>query len=293
MKLSLAQYNVENLFGQRDITNPGRQRPKTERSLNSLAESIERMDADVITMQELSSQETLEKDLLSLRDLKEKYPYVGFIKGNDPRGINVGVISKYPFNAVVSHKDTEIPLADGSKGTTKFSRDLLRVDINTDSDPDTELSVYTTHSKSRRPADAGSINSDLRRLSEATAIRSIVESEMKEFPSRMWVVTGDMNDGTDDASVQAMLNPKNGGEKWIDSLQHLPANERLTWPSNPTHTRFPAVQFDHVITAESKKDQILSSNPVRYNESIDSDTKWVSSSASDHLPVLSQLEIKD
>lgn len=292
MQISLAQYNVHNLFGTRDITDPSRQRPKSERSLDALAESIERMDADVMTFQELSSKETLEADLLSRRDLREKYPYVGFIQGNDKRGINVGVVSKYPFNAVVSHKDEVVPLADGS-GNTKFSRDLLRVDINADNDPDTELSVYTTHLKSRRPASGGAINSDLQRLSEATAAREIIEKEMKPFPSRMWVVTGDLNDGTEDASVQSMLNPKDGGEKWVDSLASYPKDQRATWPANPTDTRFAPVQFDHVIVAESKKDQLISSEPVRYNESIDSDTKWVSSTASDHLPVLSKFEIRD
>ena len=61
---------------ERDITPGSRTRPKSERSLAALAESIERLDADVISFQELSSQETLEKDLLSRRDLAEKYPHI-------------------------------------------------------------------------------------------------------------------------------------------------------------------------------------------------------------------------
>jgi endonuclease/exonuclease/phosphatase family metal-dependent hydrolase len=292
MQVSLAQYNVKNLFSQRDITEPKRQHPKSERSLAALAESLERLDADVVTFQELSSQTTLEKDLLSRRELAKKYPNVAWIKGNSDRGINVGIISKYPFNAVVTHKDEPVPLVDGS-GTTKFSRDLLRVDVNTDNDPDTELTVYTTHSKSRLPAKPGEISADTQRISEGTAIRNIVQREMKEFPNRLWVVTGDMNDGTEDASVQAMLNPKDGGEHWVDSLGQLPEAQRNTWPANPTDKRYPPEQFDHVLIAESKKDQMLSSAPVRFEHSLDSDTRFVSSAASDHLPVLSKFEIKD
>lgn len=291
MEVSVATYNVKNLFMERDIGKGSNAKPKPEYSLDALAESLQRMDADVVTLQELSSKETLEADLLSRRDLAEKYPNIAWVEGNSDRGINVGIISKFPFNAVVSHKDAKVPLVDGS-GDTKFSRDLLRVDINTDSDPDTELSVYTTHSKSRRPADPGEINADLQRLSEGTAIRNIVESEMKPFPGRLFVVTGDFNDSHNEPSVKAVLEPKQG-EKYIDSLQHLSEDERHTWPANPNHTRFPAIQFDHMIIPESKKDQLISSEPIRYNQSIDTNTKWVSSTASDHLPILSKFEIRD
>ncbi len=291
MNVSVATYNVKNLFMQRDITDAGRQRPKSERSLAALAESVERMDADVIALQELSSKETLEADLLSRRGLAEKYPHIAYVKSHDPRGINVGVISKYPINEVVSHKDEKFPLVDGS-GQTSFSRDLLRVDINTDDDPDTELSVYTTHSKSRRPSDPGKINSDTQRISEGTAIRNIVEREMKEFPERLFVVTGDFNDSHNDASVKAILEPK-GKERWVDSLEHLSEEDRKTWPANPNDTRFDSVQFDHIIFPESKRGQLISSDKLRFNQSIDSDTRWVSSAASDHLPVIAHFNIKD
>lgn len=293
MNVRVASYNVKNLFMKRDIHPGAHTRPKSERSLAALAESLERIDADVVSLQELASQETLEKDLLSRRGLAEKYPHVAWTKGNDKRGIRVGIISKYPFNAVVNHADSKVPLVDGS-GDVKFSRDLLRVDINLDDDPDTELSVYNSHFKSRRPANPGQINSDLRRLSEGTATRNIVEAEMKDYPNRMFVVTGDFNDNTNDPPVKAILNGDEAGdEKWIDSLDHLAENDRNTWPANPNHKRYPPEQFDHIIYPERFDDQVTRHAPVRFERSIDSDTKWVSSAASDHLPIIADIEIKD
>lgn len=292
MNVRVATYNVKNLFMERDITPGSRTRPKSERSLAALAESVDRMNADVVTFQELSSKETLEKDLLSRRDLSEKYPYVAWTKGNDQRGIRVGIISKYPFTAQVNHADNEFPFVDGS-GTGKFSRDLLRVDINTDSDPEADLTVYTTHLKSRRPADAGETPSDVRRLSEGKAVRDIVEKEMKEFPNRMFVVTGDMNDNTDDPPVQAILNgPKADSEKWIDSLDNLSDEARNTWPANPTDKRFPPEQFDHIIFPSHFNNLVTRHEPVRYGQSLDSDTRWVSSAASDHLPIMVDIDVK-
>lgn len=291
MKVTVGTYNVKNLFMQEDITPGSRTRPKSERSLAALAESIDRLDADVLSLQELSSKETLENHVLSRRGLAEKYPYVAYIKSHDPRGINVGIISKYPFTQVTSHQDEPVKYVDGS-GEGRFSRDLLRVDLNLDKDPEAEMTVYTTHSKSRRPSDPGETSSDIKRLSEATTARQIVEREMKEFPNRFFVVTGDLNDNTDDASVQALLNPKSG-EPWLDSLDHLSEKERNTWPANPnqTHGHDPE-QFDHIIYAERFDSQLIDSKPMRFTQSIDSDTKWVSSTASDHLPVLAQFEVK-
>lgn len=290
--VTVASINAHNLFGPNDIKGGSRDRVKSERSVNALAEQIDRLDADVVTLQELTSQESLESLVLSRRDLAEKYPHIALVPSHDHRGINVGVISKFPFNAVVSHKDTEFPLTDGS-GNGNFSRDFLRVDVNTDSDPDTELSVYTTHSKSRRPTDSGP-SAETIRESQAQAMRQIAESEMKEYPSRLFVLTGDFNDGFADKSVQSILNPKDGGEKWLDSLDHLPDADRNTWPSNPTKVgKFPAIQFDHIIYPSRFDSQLVSSDKVRFEQSDESDTKWVTSAASDHLPVVAKFEIRD
>ena len=288
--ITIATYNVKNLFMEQDITPGSRTRPKSQRSLDALAESIDRLDADVLSLQELSSLETLKEHLLSRRQLADKYPHVAYVRGNDERGIQLGILSKYPLNQVVTHKDSEFPLADGS-GSARFSRDFLRVDVNTDEDPDTELTVYNTHSKSRRPAEAGQVDSDTKRLSEAKAMREIAEREMKPYPSRLFVLTGDYNDNTDDASVQAILNPTHG-EPWLDSLDHLPAESRNTWPANPNKAgAYSPEQFDHIVYPKRFDPQLVSSRPVRFGPSIDSDTRWISSAASDHLPVVAEFQL--
>lgn len=297
MNVRVASYNVKNLFAQRDLKPGGHTRTKDPVSIDALAESLERMDADVVTLQELSSKETLETELLGRRNLSEKYPHIAWTKGNDERGIRVGIISKYPFTLIKNNTDTPVPLADGSGENLRFSRDLLRVDINTDADPEAELTVYNSHFKSRRPADPGEINSDLRRLSEGKATRSIVESEMKEFPNRMFVVTGDFNDNTDDPPVQAILNGEGAdAEQWVDSLDHLPENQRITWPVHPRkNSRFGPEQFDHIIYPQRLDDQVTRHEPIKYEASIDQDAKyrWTSSKASDHKPIMVDIDIKD
>ena len=154
----------------------------------------------------------------------------------------------------------EAPLADGSGEEAKFSRDFLRVDVDVDGVPGADLSLYTTHSKSRRPAAPGQVSADTRRLSEGRAMRDIAEKEMKEFPGRLFVLTGDFNDNTDDASVQAVLNPGGGREEWVDSLAGKPDSERNTWPANPNRSNgFAPEQFDHMIFPKSMSDRLVES----------------------------------
>ncbi len=289
--VTVGSYNVKNLFAKEDIAPGNRTRPKPEFELDALSRVLKNADADVVALQELSSEKTL-KSFMKQYGLDEIYPNVAHINGNSDRGINVGLISKYPFETVITHKDQEFPLIDGS-GNTKFSRDLLRVDINTDGKPGAELTVYNTHSKSRRPSEGPGPSSDTQRASEGRAMRQIVDQEMKPFPNRLFVMTGDWNDNTDDASVQEVLNPKSG-EKFLDSLAHLPADERNTWPANPnaTHGHDPE-QFDHIVYAESKADQMLSSAIHRYDATPDGKYKWLSSAASDHLMISAKFQIKE
>ncbi len=288
--LKVGSYNVQNLFARRDLPEGHTGRPKSEWSQGALAEVLDTVDADVVALQELSSEKTL-REFMANHKLNEKYPHVVHVPSHDQRGINVGFISKYPVVSYTTHVDTKFPVADGSGKEIGFSRDLLRVDLDLNGDSEADVTVYTTHSKSRRPSEHG-MDSDLRRLSEGQAIRNIVESEMEEFPNRFFVVTGDFNDGTPDPSVQAVLNPADGRERWIDSLEHLPVKERQTWPANPNKSwGFDPVQLDHIIYPESQAGAVKGSEIHRLGQSKDGTYRWLSSSASDHHMISADFEI--
>lgn len=286
--VTVGSYNVKNMFAKEDLVD-GKTRPKPESELEALSRVIKNVDADVVSLQELSSAKTLNK-FMTEHGLDKMYPYVAHIPGNSTRNINVGVISKYPFETVVTHKDNTFPFIDGS-GDTKFSRDVLRVDVEIDGKPGADLTVYNTHAKSRLPAKPGEVDSDTQRISEAREMRRLVESEMKPYPNRLFVMTGDWNDNTDDKSVQEVLNPK-VGEKYLDSLDHLADNERNTWPANPTQTHgHDPEQFDHIVYAESKDGQLVESHVHRFGATPDGKYKWLSSAASDHLMISAKFKL--
>ncbi|MBQ7529013.1 endonuclease/exonuclease/phosphatase family protein [bacterium] len=272
--LIVGTYNVQNMFTRADIRHGMKIPVKSRTSLNALAENIRQADADIVALQECTSRQTL-SDFLENHNLSENYPHIAHVSGNDFRGVNVAVISKYPFTEVTSHKDVRFPLVDGS-GEGKFSRDFLRVDVDINGNNEADFTLYTAHSRSRLPV--GSVKAEVKRISEAKAMREIAESEMKRYPQRLFVITGDLNDGSQDTSLQTLLKPSSEQEEWVDSLADKPREEQITWPSyRSKYNDYPAEQLDHIIFPKSAQKQLANSKVNCYNNN-----------ASDHFLLTSE-----
>ena len=216
----VASYNVENLFDA--VDDPARKDegtpPKDVEAMRKLAQTMKKVDADVVTMQEVENLDVLNQFLD--QNLPGLYPYRVLVEGNDERGIDVAIASKYPIQKVTSHKDDRFPLP-GGKGTTTFRRDLLRADVQVGAYP---FSVYTTHFK----AQGGGQRADDVRLAEAREARRLVQEEMKAYPGQRYVLTGDFNDTPDSAVGKVFLNPGEG--HFEDALQGIPPGQRITHP---------------------------------------------------------------
>ncbi len=218
----VASYNVENLFDA--VDDPDRKDedtpPKDVEAMRKLAQTLKKADADVVALQEVENLQILNQILD--QNLPGLYPYRALVEGNDSRGIDVAVVSKHPIQNVQSHKDNRFPLP-GGKGTTNFKRDLLRADVQVGSYP---VSVYTTHFK----AQAGGPKADAVRLAEALETRRIVQEEMKAWPGRRYVVTGDFNDTPDSDVGRALVTPGKDGFALKDALAGVPPGQRITHP---------------------------------------------------------------
>ncbi len=281
MKLTVGQYNIRNWFAPEDENPELGKRAKPQWSIDKMVANIDRSGADVLTLQEVGT--SLENVKAVLGD---RYPHIAMADTNDKRGVHVVIASKYPITRVVTHTSERFPLADGTSDT-QFSRDLLRADIDVKGIP---FTVYTTHGKSRRvyaaddPAHPGGDNPDNQRIGEGRAIADIVSREMKDFPGRLYIVTGDLNDGTEDPSVQAILNPPRG-PKLFDTLNGMPEKDRRTWPADPNkgHGHAPE-QFDHILVPQDQKEKVLDSYIV--------DIPGISIPASDHLELVAEFDLK-
>ena len=99
-----------------------RGKPAAERAL--LVERIRRIDLDVLAVQEVEDVDTLRAFVRD--DLGGLYPHVVLVEGDDPRLIDVGLLSKLPLGGITSWQATPDP-ADPARPL--FSRDLLQVEV--------------------------------------------------------------------------------------------------------------------------------------------------------------------
>lgn len=262
---TLVTYNMKNFFDGYDQDPKKGSTEKPVWETNAITKVVARSGAEVVTAQEVENEGVLQR-------WPEQLPNVTAPGTNDKRGIHLGVLSKYPMLNVVTHKDARL------EGDRSFSRDLLRVDLDVQGEV---VSVYTTHSINRR-TDEKAAEADQQRLAEATAIKEIVSREMEPFPNRLYVITGDFNDTTEDPTLQALLNGP--GDKLMDTLSGQAAKERVTWPANPQKAgKYPPGQFDHILIPEKFKDRLIDSQVLDYRE--------MTQNASDHKPIRVRLKV--
>lgn len=89
-----------------------------------IARRIRDMDVDVLAVQEVEHIEILRA--FNRDHLGGLYRHVALIEGNDPRMIDVGLLSKLPLGPIVSHQSATHPDAPQDR---VFGRDLLGVRI--------------------------------------------------------------------------------------------------------------------------------------------------------------------
>ncbi|MBT9586783.1 endonuclease/exonuclease/phosphatase family protein [bacterium] len=222
--------------------------PRREQQIQFLARNILRAGADVVCLQEVGP----DLDHFLGHHLQGQFAYVARPPGNDPRDLNVAILSRQPFQQVRSHAQHRFELLDGSR-LGRFSRDLLRVDLTLQG---CHWSVYTTHLKSMR----GGPSAHRQRESEAQAIVQLLGQQVSDHP---WVLTGDLNDGRESAALQRLF-----GSPLLLCNSLDGTSRTLTFPCRKSRQ-----QFDYVLFPASMRARLISSKV------------WPESRASDHAMV--------
>jgi predicted extracellular nuclease len=236
------------------------------RQITALA--IAETDADVICLQEIDSQEALDlfydnylKPVLRQkfgaatkgldREQKDRvspgwfYDHRVVTPGNDTRGIDVGVMSRFPLeiisNAALTYdfvRDAPLdwsalePLA-AARGGKIFPRDCVEIEVLSPHGP---LTLFNCHFKSMQAlARNGDGRADTRllRMTEATAVRRIVERRFGAAGARLanWAICGDLNDY---AAIEGVTAPGSALGPLLDDgfsvnvMDRLPPQERWT-----------------------------------------------------------------
>jgi endonuclease/exonuclease/phosphatase family metal-dependent hydrolase len=180
-----AVYNVRNYQGKL-VTK------KDPKATEIIAERIKRMDIDVLAVQEVEDKDTLKE--FNTTHLQNKYSFVGVIDGNDPRLIDVGILSKFPIGGLTSWQYTVHP---DIPQQPVFSRDVLEIEILSPKRDKKLFTLYNNHLKSHfidfreDPKQAEKKNNACRKR-QAESLAQIIQQQTN--PNSNYIITGDMND---------------------------------------------------------------------------------------------------
>lgn len=219
-----------------------------------LAARIRAMNVDVLALQEVEDIDVLRE---FVRDnLGGLYPYVTLIEGNDPRLIDVAVLSRLPLGAVSSWQHAVHPDRPSER---VFGRDLLEIEVLDPTRRTRLFTLFNTHLKSHfvdykvddKVAAARANNERRRRQGEVIA--SILRARTR--PDAPYVVVGDMNDPprsralrplADIGLVNALANAKDVGK--VKRVDASGGPGRAVWTHRFKEARMPAeyALFDQV-----------------------------------------------
>jgi predicted extracellular nuclease len=146
---------------------------------SQLAAAIASLNADVVLVEEVETQASLE----ALRERLPGLPWAELGETGAPASVDVGVLSAWPITRVLGHREQVLRRPDGS--ATTFSRELLEVHLDVSG---AEVVVFAAHFRSKSNDDPG------RRLAEAQAAHALVTAVAAERPRALVVLGGDLND---------------------------------------------------------------------------------------------------
>ncbi|MBI1929300.1 endonuclease/exonuclease/phosphatase family protein, partial [Candidatus Poribacteria bacterium] len=203
-EISFATWNVENLFDDSDDSGTHDNEVMTwwntklyQNQLTRLAEIITQMNSgrgpDILALVEVENAKVI-TDLVRKLPAPTSYTIV-HIEGEASRGIEVGLITRFPV------------LAQSSHFVWEGLRDILRVDLDVYGKP---LTVLVVHWKSRV---GGTFETaDLRTLCAARTYQ-LYREIVRENESADVIICGDFNDTQQTISITDVLNAKASVEK--------------------------------------------------------------------------------
>ena len=175
------------------------------------------LDPEIAMLAEIENQAVL--DDLDAAALDGAYAEKAISEGNDPRGINIGVLSKIPIDDVVSHADDSFTEAGTSGPPFKYSRDCLELHLTFNG---RRIVLLGVHFKAKTPPD-----DPAKRLAEAQHTREIADAIAEKDPDAAIVILGDFNDLPDSPPVLAVAGK--APDVYTDAAASAASGDRWTF----------------------------------------------------------------
>jgi endonuclease/exonuclease/phosphatase family metal-dependent hydrolase len=219
VRLAVASWNARNLFN--DVKDSPELSPETidndwpmRRGLvGSVLRSI---DADVVVLQEVENRNVL--DALDAEELGGRYPHRALVDANDPRGVDVAVLSKIVLLDVVTHKDDLFAKIGTTAPKHRYARDCLEVHLSHNG---RRVVLLGVHFKAKEDDDPD------KRLAEAQHTRAIADAVTTASPDTLVLVLGDFNDTPGSPPLAAVAGSTPA--VYTDAADSIAAADRWTY----------------------------------------------------------------
>lgn len=286
-EVTVMTYNLENAFDVFDdpYTDDDGTDAKRSDELIAIAKAIALANADIVVVQELENLAMLE-GLVRTFLPDGGYDYIACERGNDGRGINLGIISRFPITSITSYRHRTLTHPDAPDRTWQFSRDALQITLDVHGQ---RVDVFNMHLKSNSSS-PGDENSKLRRTAEAMAVKSIIRGLLAERPDAYILLMGDMNSNLVERPEQPRPWPAtqhlraaepDGSHILLDAHEALSYDQRITIPGDG---QYPPAIFDYIYASPALNAKLLADKSRVIN-----DPEVVG--GSDHRPVVATYDI--
>ncbi len=215
----IATWNLHNFFDTvEDNSNDSedsQSQAAYDAKLAAAVATLAEMDPDILLVIEVENEGILE-DMNAA--LGSAYPHRHLTDGNDPRGVDIGVMSKLPIAEVVSHLEDKFALEGTSNPTYSYSRDCPEYHFRIGSQ---NLVLLGTHFKAKGPPD-----NPEKRLAEAQHTRAIADFLVSNDPELAVAILGDFNDLPDSPPYDAIaLEDPN----YVDAASFVPQADQWSF----------------------------------------------------------------
>ena len=164
---------------------------------------------DILCLQEVESMDALR--LFNEKNLDNHYKYQILIDSNDPRRIDVGLLSNSEIKSIITHMYEK---SESDNKSLLFSRDCLEITFKITNTKD--LTVYINHLKSKfvnpnlkpQKREEQVAEANKLRLQQSRKVIQLVSNRFKndKFETENFVVLGDFNDSPDSPCLKPLLH---------------------------------------------------------------------------------------
>lgn len=188
--------------------------------VSSVAKGLAQLDGDVVVLQEVENDQVIDDIANSAELAGHGYTVHRLSRGNDPRGMDIGVMSKWAIDDYVSHKTDKFTRTDAPKYVYSYTRDAVEIHLRWGT---SKVVVLGIHFKSK----AGTDDPD-KRVAEAQHTREIADGLLAQDPSTRVFITGDSNDtpGTD---MYAALQQGKAGPEFLNAMASVSSADRWSY----------------------------------------------------------------